>query len=111
MRYAYYFGVLALLAGCSTASGDRSLSPSAGAASSQQDLADQALDQREQAYKLRDMAERRAVEAEVQANERGSQDESVQQKRKLAKDLDAAADEAEQNSRDLRQQVPHGMVQ
>ena len=34
MRYAYYFSALALLANRSTASDDRSLSPSAGGASS-----------------------------------------------------------------------------
>ena len=112
MRYYYLFlGVLIANTACAMSPEERRTGPAATRGGSQQDMAGQAHEQRERASKLHDMAERRAVEAEVQANELGPQDTSVRQKRKLATDLDAAGDEAEQQGRDLRQQVPHGMVQ
>jgi len=111
MRYAYYFAVFALLAGCSTVGGGHSAVPERKAVSSQQDLADQARDYLAQAQQFREMAERRAVEAELQANELGPEHDAVKQKRKLVRELNTAADEAEQKARRLRQEVPHGMVQ
>ena len=112
MKYHYLFlGVVIVNAACAMSPEERRAVPAATRGSNQQGLAGEAHIQREQASKFHDMAERRTVEAEVQANEHGPDDTAVRQKRKLATDLDAAGDEAEQRSRDLRKQVPHGMVQ
>lgn len=103
--------VFGLLAGCTTADGERTTRPEATGTSSQEDLAHKALEYREQARVLRDMAERREAEAALQSQELGPDHESVQRKRKLAEELRNKADEAEATARDLQRQVPHGMVQ
>jgi hypothetical protein len=57
------------------------------------------------------MAERRQVEADLLARDMGPDDPVVQKKRRMAQELREAADETERKARDLRGQVPHGMVQ
>ena len=77
----------------------------------QQETANQAQDYRTQAHALRDMAERRQVEADLLARGLGPDDPAVQKKLRLAQELREAADETESKARELRSQVPHGMVQ
>ena len=81
------------------------------APATQQDAAGQARDYRTQAQALREMAERRQVEADLLARDMGPDDPAVQKKRRMAQELREAADETESKARDLRGQVPHGMVQ
>jgi len=77
----------------------------------QQDAAQQAQDYRTQAQALRDMADRRLVEAELLARDLGPNDPAVQKKKQMAQELREAADETEGKARERRGQVPHGMVQ
>lgn len=108
--FLLYGPVLALaLAACaSSSSGKAGQAPSSA---TQQQIADQARDFRNDAYALGQMAERREMEAEVLAREVGADDPRVQDKRRLAQQLRAAADEADRQARTLRRSVPHGMVQ
>lgn len=102
-------GVLGLaVRGCAT---PQRPPPSGVASSTQQATADQARDSRGQAYSLAEMAERRELEADVLARERGESDPMVEQKRRLAAELRSAAEEADAQARQLRREVPHGMVQ
>lgn len=80
-------------------------------ASTQQEIADQARSSRNDAYVLAEMAARREREAEVLARELGQDHPRVQEKRRLAQELRGSADEADREARELRQAVPHGMVQ
>ena len=80
-------------------------------ASPQQDAARQSTSYRSQANQLREMADRRQLEADLLAREVGPNDPSVEKKRRLAEELRAAAADAENRAHDLRPQVPHGMVQ
>ena len=82
-----------------------------GTGSPQQDAARQATEYRSQANALREMADRRQLEADLLAREVGPDDPSVGKKRRLAEELRAAADEAEMKSHEIGRQVPHGMVQ
>jgi len=77
----------------------------------QEEAADLARDSRSQANTLAEMADRRELEAAVLARELGQDHPSVETKRRLAQELRTAAAEADQNARDLRRTVPHGMVQ
>jgi hypothetical protein len=85
--------------------------PAGVASPTQQRTADQARDRRGQAYSLAEMAERRELEADLLARERGDRDPLVEEKRRVAAELRAAAEEADAEARQLRRQVPHGMVQ
>jgi hypothetical protein len=84
--------------------GDLSVAP-------QQDAAQRAIEYRTQASSLREMADRRQLEADLLAREVGENDPSVEKKRRLAEELRAAAADAENRAHDLSRQVPHGMVQ
>ena len=80
-------------------------------ASTQQDTARQWTEYRTQASSLREMADRRQLEADLLAREVGPNDPGVEKKRRLADELRAAAVDAETKARQLGGQVPHGMVQ
>jgi hypothetical protein len=80
-------------------------------ASSQQQTAQQWKEYRTQASSLREMADRRQLEADLLAKEVGPNDPSVEKKRRLADDLRAAAVDAENKAKALSAQVPHNMVQ
>ena len=82
-----------------------------GTGSPQQDAARQTTDYRTQANSLREMANRRQLEADLLEREVGSSDPAVERKRRLAEELRAAAVEAENKAKDTGRQVPHGMVQ
>jgi hypothetical protein len=77
---------------------------------SQSDARDLAFKYRREAADLREMARR--LEAEVQwlTDHVGSTDEQIRRSRETARQLWAAADQAEQLARDYRRQVPHGQV-
>ena len=106
MRAWIAVGAVAL-AGCAAGhqGGDR------GMASPQQEAARQSIAYRTQAQSLREMADRRQLEADLLAREVGPNDPSVEKKRRLAEELRAAALDAERKADDLSRQVPHGMVQ
>ena len=82
-----------------------------GTGSPQQNAALQTTDYRTQANSLREMADRRQLEADLLAREVGENDPTVEKKRRLAEELRAAAVEAEQKASITGRQVPHGMVQ
>ena len=82
-----------------------------GTGSPQQDAARQTTDYRSQANSLREMADRRQLEADLLAREVGPNDPSVEKKRRLADELRAAAVEADTKAQDTGRQVPHNMVQ
>jgi len=98
-----------LLAGAGCAEGHQG--GDRGMASPQQEAARQSIAYRTQAHSLREMADRRQLEAELLAREIGPNDPSVEKKRRLAEELRAAALDAERKAHDLSRQVPHGMVQ
>jgi len=79
-----------------------------GTASPQRDAAEQIADYRMHANSLREMADRRQLEADLLAREVGPNVPAVEKKRRLAEELRAAAVEAEN---DAREAMPHGMVQ
>ncbi|WP_447985479.1 hypothetical protein [Nitrospira sp. Nam74] len=93
---------------CATAPGGQTTQPGA---SYQQEFADDARDYRSEAYALWEMARRRQTEAEVLSKELGPNHERVQQRLELARELQRAANEADQKARSARRQVPHNMVQ
>ena len=80
-------------------------------ASTQQETARQWTDYRTQASSLREMADRRQLEADLLAREVGPNDPGVEKKRRLADELRAAAVDAENKAQQLGGQVPHNMVQ
>lgn len=82
-----------------------------GMGSPQQDAALQTTDYRTQANSLRQMADRRQLEAELLAREVGADEGVVEKKKRLAEELRAAAGEADQKALETGRQVPHGMVQ
>ena len=82
-----------------------------GTGSPQQNAALQTTDYRTQANSLREMADRRQLEADLLAREVGANDQTVEKKRRLAEELRAAAAEAERKASITGSHVPHGMVQ
>ena len=105
-RAAFIAVALLATAGCAEQQVDQGRT-----ASPQQDAARQSTDYRTQAIELREMADRRQLEADLLAREVGPDDPSVEKKRRLAEELRAAASDAENRAHDLSRQVPHGMVQ
>ena len=97
-----------LLGGC--AGGGQQVGD-AGTASPQQEAASQRAEYRTQANALREMADRRQLEADLLARELGANDPSVDKKRRLAEEFRAAAADADNKARSLSRNVPHGMVQ
>ncbi|HKT33535.1 MAG TPA: hypothetical protein VJR03_01805 [Nitrospira sp.] len=87
------------------------VSDSYGTASPQPDAAKQTADYRAQANSLREMADRRQLEADLLARELGANEATVGKKRRLAEELRAAAVEADSKAHDSAGHVPHGMVQ
>jgi hypothetical protein len=77
---------------------------------SQYEARDLAFKYRQQAADLREMARRLDAETQWLTGQDGSTDEQVRQDREKARQLWAAADQAEQLARDYRRQVPHGQV-
>jgi hypothetical protein len=100
---------VAVLAGAGCAGGQQV--GDSGMAFPQQEAARQSSAYRAQAASLREMADRRQLEADLLAREVGPNDPSVEKKRRLAEELRAAASDAEHKAYDLTRQVPHGMVQ
>jgi hypothetical protein len=82
-----------------------------GTASNQQQTAQRWTEYRTQASSLREMADRRQLEADLLAREVGPNDPSVEKKRRLADELRAAAVDADNKAKALSAQVPHNMVQ
>jgi hypothetical protein len=82
-----------------------------GSTSPQREAAEQRTDYRAQANSLREMADRRQLEADLLAREVGPDDPAVEKKRRLAEELRAASVEADNNAHAAGRQVPHGMVQ
>jgi len=113
MRYSPWIGLMALLAGCATADFDDRTTPAATtpAPMTQQQQAEKARVYREQARLFREMAQRRAAEAELLAQDLGPMHDAVQNKRRMAVELQAKADEADSIAREYRRQVPHNMYQ
>jgi hypothetical protein len=98
-----------LLVACWGCAGGQQVGDSGTA--SQQEAARQSTAYRTQAASLREMADRRQLEADLLAREVGPNDPSVEKKRRLAEELRAAALDAENKAHELGRQVPHGMVQ
>jgi hypothetical protein len=82
-----------------------------GTATPQREAAEQRTDYRTQANSLREMADRRQMEADLLAREVGPDEPTVEKKRRLAEQLRAASVEADNKAHDASRQVPHGMVQ
>ena len=82
-----------------------------GTASPQREAAEQTADYRTQANSLRELADRRQLEADLLAREVGPNDPAVEKKRRLAEELRSASVEADNKAHDASRQVPHGMVQ
>lgn len=82
-----------------------------GMVPSQQDAARQWTQYRTQASSLREMADRRQLEADLLAREVGPNDPSVEKKRRLADELRAAAVDADTKAQAMSAQVPHNMMQ
>ncbi|HEY7129178.1 MAG TPA: hypothetical protein VH332_05875 [Nitrospira sp.] len=99
--------LLLLTGGCAAGQGTGDY----GTGSPQQDAARQTIDYRTQANSLREMADRRELEADLLAREAGPNDPAVEKKRRLAEELRAAAVEAENKAELTGRNVPHGMVQ
>jgi hypothetical protein len=106
-RAALFAIVILTAAGC----GGGAQFQDAGTASPQQEAAYQSKEYRMQANSLREMADRRQLEADLLAREAGPDDPSVEKKRRLAEELRAAAADAENKAHALSRNVPHGMVQ
>ena len=65
---------------------------------------------REQAVQFQALAQQYAAEADLQAAHNGLDSEQAKRARDLAKQMWARAQEADQRARELRSQVPHGVV-
>ena len=99
-----------LLLACTGCAGG-SPAGNSGMASPQQEAARQRTEYRTEASSLREMADRRQLEADLLAREVGPNDPSVEKKRRLADELRAAAVEADKKAQARSAQVPHNMVQ
>lgn len=99
--------ILLATAGCAGGQGASGY----GMGSPQQEAARQTTDYRAQANSLREMADRRQLEADLLAREVGPDDPGVEKKRRLAEELRAAAAEADNKAHETGRRVPHGMVQ
>jgi hypothetical protein len=75
----------------------------------QREAGDLAFQYHQQALELSKMARRLELEAQWY-EERGEQDERVQDMRNKAQQLFIAAQEADQRAQEYRRQVPHGRV-
>ena len=65
---------------------------------------------RQLADQLRQMAERRRIEAQLLARQSNVDATLIAQKQQLSEDLDAIATEAEKRAREAEKHIPHGMV-
>jgi hypothetical protein len=65
---------------------------------------------RQQVSILRDMAQRREVEADLLAREPNADQQAIARRRTLAREFAAEADELEKRALDAEKAVPHGMV-
>lgn len=101
------FLVAAVMAGCATGSFEQGAT--AGPAISK-DPGDLAFRYRLQAAELRAVAQRLEFEAQWYAKQGGPDSEQAKRSREMAKEVWAAADEADQVGRQYRSQLPHNQV-
>ena len=116
LSFQVAIGALALtgaLYGCATQSADRASTENASAiaaapAPGMGNVTDLVFQYRQQASELRDMARRLEMEAMVYTQRQDQ--EQAKRTLELAKDMRMAADTADEQARQYRQQVPHGQV-
>lgn len=101
------FLLAAVAAGCATDSADRTTTPASAVS---KDPGDTAFRYRLQAAELSAMAQRLEFEAEWYAKQGGPGSELAKRNREMAKEMRAAADEADQLGRQYRRQLPHNQV-
>jgi hypothetical protein len=78
---------------------------------SQQDTAMAVLDYRRLASELRQMADRRELEAEMLSRQQDADQAMIAHWREMAQQLRKEADAADQHAQEMQRHVPHGMVQ
>jgi hypothetical protein len=93
---------LSTFGGCATSTESSRMTPSGREAS------ELAFQYRQQAAELRQMAARLELEAQIYAQRQDQ--EQAKRTSALAKDMRVGADAAEEQAREYRRQVPHGMV-
>ena len=104
--------LIAILTACGCSTGPQANSGTGTSTQrTQQEFAKDAMQYRQHAAELREMARRRQMEADVLAQKDNPDMERVQGKRELAKDLLEAADQFEVKAKELQRNVPHGMAQ
>jgi hypothetical protein len=69
------------------------------------------MDYRKLAAELREMAQRRALEADVLAKQSNPDQAMIAHWREMAQNLNKEAEAAEQHAREMQRNVPHGMIQ
>jgi hypothetical protein len=109
-RSVLVVGVLfgsALLSACETAPSGMG----GGGVSSQREAARAVMDYRKLAAELREMAQRRALEADVLAKQSNPDQAMIAHWREMAQSLNKEAEAAEQHAREMQRNVPHGMMQ
>lgn len=79
--------------------------------STQQETAKTAMDYRNLAAELREMAHRRELESEVLSKQQNPDQTRIAHWREMAQQLRKEADAAEQHAREMQEGVPHGMIQ
>lgn|SRR5581483_8561829 len=105
------FVLTMMLSSCATQPSDRPTTTgatTATAATGPWKTSDLVIQYRQQARDLMDMAMR--LEAEAQFYAQRQNQEQAQRSRDLAKEMRAAAENAEQLARQYQQQLPHGQV-
>ncbi len=93
--------------GCATGSDERTITPAAAVS---KDPGDLAFRYRLQAAELSALAQRLEFEAQWHAKQGGPDSEQAKRSREMAKEVWAAADEADQLGRQYRSQLPHNQV-
>lgn len=96
-----------VVAGCATDSAERTIAPAAAVS---KDPGDMAFRYRLQAAELHAMAQRLEFEAAWYAKQGGQDSGQAKRSQEMAKEMRAAADEADQLAREYRNQLPHNQV-
>lgn len=97
----------ALLVGCATGEAEKS---SGNCGADYRCVSDMAVQYRQQALELEARAQQYAAEADLQATHSGPDSEQAKRSRDWAKQMWSRAQEADQRARELRSQLPHGVV-